>query len=135
MAFGLDDLVATGLKVLNKFVPDPEARAKAETELRAALLEWDKAQLEVNKAEAANPSIFVSGWRPFIGWVCGFAVAFQFVVVPFGKWTATLVGATELATGLDLAPKLDESLWQLLTAMLGLAGLRTYEKTKDVARV
>ena len=67
MSFGIDDAIAAGLKVLNKFVPDPEAREKAEVELRNSLQAWDKGQTDVNAVEAANPSVFVSGWRPFIG--------------------------------------------------------------------
>src|SRR3989337_147089 len=86
MALGIDTMIEAGLKVLNKFIPDPEARAKAEAELRGALLEWDKGQLAVNAVEAANPSIFVSGWRPFIGWVCGAAVAYNFIVYPLLLW-------------------------------------------------
>jgi len=132
--FGVGEAIAAGLKVLDKFVPDPEARAKAEAELRGALLEWDKGQLVVNAAEATHPSIFVSGWRPFIGWVCGAAVAYQFVVVPIGGWFLLAIGASAASLELQLAPKLDEQLWQLLTAMLGMAGLRTYEKFKEVAR-
>ena len=135
MALGIDTMIEAGLKVLNKFIPDPEARAKAEVELRSSLLEWDKGQLAVNAVEAANPSIFVSGWRPFIGWVCGCAVAYQFVVVPIGGWLLMAVGAPSASLTLQLAPKLDDQLWQLLTAMLGMAGLRTYEKYKEVARV
>ena len=129
MAFGIDDAIAAGLKVLNKFIPDPEARAKAESELRSSLLEWDKAQLAVNAVEAASSSLFVSGWRPFIGWVCGSALAYQFVIVPIGTWLALMVN-----WAIPEAPKLDKQLWELLTAMLGMAGLRSYEKIKDVAR-
>ena len=132
---GLDTIISEGMKVLNKFIPDPEARALAEKELRSSLLEWDKGQLAVNAVEAANPSIFVSGWRPFIGWVCGCAVAYQFVIVPIGGWLLMAVGAPSASLTLQLAPKLDDQLWQLLTAMLGMAGLRTYEKYKEVARV
>ena len=131
---GIDTMIEAGLKVLNKFVPDPEARALAEKELRSSLLEWDKEQLAVNAAEAVHPSIFVSGWRPFIGWVCGIAVAYQFVVVPIGGWFLLSIGASAASLELQLAPKLDDQLWQLLTAMLGMAGLRTYEKFKEVAR-
>ena|SRR3990172_3799303 len=129
MAFGIDDAIAVGLKVLNKFIPDPEARAKAESELRASLLEWDKGQLAVNAVEAANPSIFVSGWRPFIGWTCGIAIAYQFVIVPIGTWLAATASII-----VPEAPTLDAQLWELVTAMLGMAGLRTYEKFKDVTR-
>lgn len=129
MSFGIDDAVAAALQVLNKFVPDPEARAKAEAELRNSLLSWDKAQTDVNAVEAANSNIFVSGWRPFIGWTCGLALAYQYVLAPLVMWMA-------LTVGLKLAPppRLDDTLWQLVFAMLGMGGLRTLEKVKGVAR-
>lgn len=129
MSFGIDDAIAAGLKVLDKFVPDPEAKAKAESELRSALQQWDKNQTDVNAVEAASSSLFVAGWRPFIGWCCGAALAYQYVLTPLMMWLA-------LSAGLKLAtpPKLDETLWQLVFAMLGIGGLRTYEKIKGVAK-
>ena len=129
MAFGIDNLITAGLKVIDKFIPDPEAKIKAESELRAVLLEWDKGQLEINKVEAAHANIFVSGWRPFIGWTCGAAVAYQFVVVPWLTWVSAMMQIT-----VPVAPSLDDMLWQLLFALLGMGGLRTYEKVKGVAR-
>src|SRR3990172_5000589 len=129
MAFGIDDAIAAGLKVLNKFIPDPEFKAKAEAELGTSLLEWDKGQLEINKVEAAHSSIFVSGWRPFIGWTCGAAVAYQFVIVPWLTWISGMI-----AIVIPPAPSLDDMLWQLLFALLGMGGLRTFEKIKGVAR-
>ena len=86
MSFGIDDAIAAGLQVLNKFVPDPEARAKAEADLRNSLQAWDKAQTDVNAIEAANANVFVSGWRPFIGWTCGIALAYQYVAAPLVMW-------------------------------------------------
>ena len=129
MAFGIDDAIAAGLKVLDKFIPDPEAKAKAESELRGALLGIDKGQLAINAAEAASGSMFVGGWRPFIGWVCGAALAYTYLMVPLGMWIAD-------ATGFTMAPppKLDANLWELMLGMLGMGGLRTYEKMKGVAR-
>jgi hypothetical protein len=129
MSFGIDDAIAAGLKVLDKFVPDPEAKAKAESELRSSLQAWDKAQTDVNAVEAANANVFVSGWRPFIGWTCGLALAYQYVLAPLVMWAALTVGV-QLAT----PPKLDDMLWQLVFAMLGMGGLRTFEKIKGVAR-
>jgi hypothetical protein len=129
MAFGFDDAIAAALKVLDKFVPDPQAKAKAEAELRSSLQAWDKSQTDVNAVEAANPSVFVSGWRPFIGWVCGLALAYQYVAAPILMWLATTLGIT-----LASPPKLDDTLWQLVFAMLGIGGLRTFEKIKGVAR-
>lgn len=128
MAFGIDDAIATGLKILDKFVPDPAEKAKAEAELRDALIKWDQAQTEINKAEATNANIFVSGWRPWIGWVCGVALAYQYVMTPIVMWLAAI-----LLIDLPQPPKLDEALWQLMTGMLGIAGLRTFEKIKGVA--
>jgi hypothetical protein len=129
MSFGIDDAVAAALQVLNKFVPDPEAKAKFESELRNSLQLWDKGQTDVNAVEAANPNMFVSGWRPFIGWVCGLALAYQYVAAPLIMWLATSVGIK-----LAMFPKLDDTLWQLVFAMLGLGGMRTFEKLKGIAR-
>ena len=129
MSFGIDDAIAAGLKILDKFVPDPQARQNAENELRSSLQLWDKGQTDVNAVEAANANIFVSGWRPFIGWVCGAALAYQYVAAPLLIWVAT-----SLHIPLATPPKLDDTLWQLVFAMLGLGGMRTFEKIKGVSR-
>jgi len=129
MAFGIDDAIAAALKILDKFVPDPQARQTAESELRSSLQLWDKGQTDVNAVEAANPNVFVSGWRPFIGWVCGLALAYQYVAAPILMWLAAT-----LSIPLASPPKLDDTLWQLVFAMLGIGGLRTFEKLKGVAR-
>jgi len=81
------------------------------------------AQVELNKIEAAHRSIFVAGWRPFIGWVCGVALAENFVIFPIIKLF------TEQVPVMDT-----ESLMKLVIAMLGLGGLRTYEKLKGVSK-
>jgi hypothetical protein len=128
MAFGIDDAIAAGLKVIDKFVPDPAAKAKAEAELRADLLASDRAQMEVNKAEAQTGSLFIGGWRPAIGWVCAAAVAYTYLLVPVGMWLSFLVGKP-----IAKPPVLDANLWELMFAMLGLGGLRTFEKIKGVA--
>jgi hypothetical protein len=122
MAFGIDDAISAGLQIVNKFVPDPAAKAQAEAELRTSLQQWDAQQSETNKAEAQNPNLFVSGWRPAIGWVGASGLAYQYVVRPFA------VGA-----GWHDLPNLDSSLMELIMAMLGMGGLRTYEKVKGVA--
>ena len=129
MAFGIDDAIAAALKILDKFVPDPQARQTAESELRSSLQLWDKGQTDVNAVEAANSNVFVSGWRPFIGWVCGLALAYQYVAAPILMWLAATLGIP-----LASPPKLDDTLWQLVFAMLGIGGLRTFEKLKGVAR-
>lgn len=100
-----------------------ELKAQSEERLHLELL----AQAEINKVEAANESIFVAGWRPFIGWVSGVGVAWTFVFSPVVEWVSRLNGFTgkmpELETG---------QLMALVTAMLGVAGYRTFEKVKGV---
>lgn len=129
MAFGLDDAVAAGLQIINKFVPDPAQKTQAEAELRNALQQWDAAQSATNTAEAASADPFTSRWRPFIGWVCGSALAYQYVLAPIGVWFSQMIGHP-----VPTPPKLDDSLWQLMVGMLGFGGLRTYEKIKGVAK-
>ena len=121
MAFGLDDAINAGLQIVNKFIPDPAAAAQAEQELRASLQAWDSKQSDTNTAEASNPNLFVSGWRPAIGWVGAIGLLYQYLLRPIA------VGA-----GWHDLPALDQSLMELVTAMLGMAGLRTYEKTLGV---
>jgi hypothetical protein len=86
-------------------------------------------QIEVNRVEAGGASVFVAGWRPFVGWVCGSALAYSFIVQPF---LAFAVGV--FAWKLPPLPVLDGgSLLTILCGMLGLAGARTFEKVKGVA--
>ncbi len=113
---------------LERLFPDPAERQKQLQSLIDAAQAADAAQVEVNKIEAANSSLFVSGWRPFIGWVCGAAFAYQFVVAPLGLWIGFVVGHP-----IPAPPKLDDTLWQLVFAMLGMGGLRTFEKLRGVA--
>jgi hypothetical protein len=129
MAFGLDDAVAAGLKVLDKFIPDPAAKAKAEAELRSSLLEWDKAQTDINAVEAANPNVLVSGWRPFIGWTCAIALGFNYLT-PYAAWLTSML----FNTNITQPPRLDGSLMELVMALLGMAGLRSWEKYKGISK-
>lgn len=115
--------------VLNKFLPDPEQRAKAEAELTSALQGWDSSQSEINKTEAQSMNLFVAGWRPAIGWTCALALIYQYLLVPLAVW-----GSTWSGHDLPTPPRLDDVLWELLFGMLGMGGLRTFEKLKGVAR-
>jgi hypothetical protein len=128
--FGIDDAIAAGLKIVDKFIPDPVAKIEAEKALRADLVAWDKGQMAVNAVEAASQNVFVSGWRPAIGWVCAAALAYQYVVTPVAMWASQVTGHP-----LPLpAVRIDAQLWELTTAMLGMGGLRTFEKIKGVAK-
>ena len=120
--FGIGDAVAAGIKVLDKFVADPDAKIKAEAELRNALFALDAKQAEINTAEASNSNVFVSGWRPAIGWIGAGGLAYHFILRPI------FVGL-----GWTSLPTLDGMLFELIFAMLGFGGLRTYEKLKGVA--
>jgi hypothetical protein len=129
MAFGLDDAIGAALKVLDKFIPDPAAKAKAEDELRDALLQWDGAQSKINEVEAAHSAIFVAGWRPFVGWTCGAAFAYHYVIQPMLLFLAALFGKSITLPAFSM-----ESLLTVLLGLLGLGGLRTYEKHRGLAR-
>jgi hypothetical protein len=87
-------------------------------------------QLEINKVEAASSSLFIGGWRPAVGWVCVAALAYQFVLSPFIRFVAIIAMDTP-----PEFPVLDSSqLTPILIGMLGLGGLRTYEKINNVAK-
>lgn len=119
-------------EVLDRVIPDKAAADKAKLEMQAKILDAAQqgalAQIEVNKAEANSGSLFRGGWRPFIGWICGAALAYQFIVRPLLPWVLNLFGAN-----VPPMPGLDDMLWELVFAMLGLGTLRTYEKRQGVA--
>jgi len=118
--------------VLDKLIPDPAARNAFSLQLLSALQAADLSQLKVNEAEAQNPNVFVAGWRPFIGWICGAALFYQYLFFPLAVYVASFF-SEEAVTRLLNAPKLDDNLWQLLIGMLGLGALRSFEKVKGVA--
>ena len=140
MAFDpITGLLGIGGKLVDKLIPDPAAKAAANLELLklaqtgdlaalAAETDLAKGQLAVNQAEAASGNGFVGGWRPFIGWVCGTGLAFQFLVAPLGTWGAALAGHPVAVPDLDMS-----TLSTLLIGMLGLGGMRTLEKIQGVA--
>ena len=116
-------------KVLGAVLPDPATKAAAMTQLIGELGKLDQGQLEVNKAEAGHRSIFVAGWRPMIGWVCAFAVAYQYIILPFASWSAAV-----FALPMPPLPGLDDNLWELTMGLLGMGALRSFEKIKGVAK-
>ena len=116
-------------KVLGAVLPDPAAKAAAMTKLLGELGKLDQGQLEVNKAEAGHRSLFVAGWRPMIGWVCAFAVAYQYILLPLVSWVAAV-----FTLPMPPLPGLDGNLWELTMGLLGMGALRSFEKIKGVAR-
>lgn len=142
----LANLLSGGLfdfagKVLDKIFPDPAARAQAQMELvklqqtgelahLAAETDLAKGQMAINQVEAASSSLFVSGWRPFCGWVCGFGLAYATILQPFALFVAKLSGSVMAP------PEIDTMLLiTVLTGMLGLGVQRTYEKQKGITAV
>lgn len=119
--------------VLDRVIPDTAEAAKAKAEMEMRLIESANqaalAQVEVNKAEASSGSVFVGGWRPFIGWVCGAALAYQFIVSPLALWGCQIAGLS-----VPPPPSLDGMLWELIFGMLGFGSLRTVEKLKGVSK-
>ena len=111
--------------VIGKIWPDKSAQEQAQLAATVALVQ---SQLEVNKTEAASPSIFVAGWRPFIGWVCGAAFAWNWIGLPVAKAGFALAGVA-----LDIAPASLTEMMPVLLGLLGLGALRTTEKIKGVA--
>ena len=126
----------TGIKdILGMFFPDKteEEKAKIAQAFQLAQLQADadKAQITANTAEAGNVSTFVSGWRPFIGWVCGGACAWNWIGISVVK-AACVVFAYKLAVPLEPASLTE--MMPVLLGLLGLGGLRTIEKIQGVAR-
>jgi hypothetical protein len=121
-----------GNTLITRIFPDPAQAANAKLELiklqQSGELASMTAQTDINKTEASNPSLFVSGWRPAIGWVCALALAYQYLIRPLSGTIAGIAGAV-----IPPLPGLDDNLWQLMMGMLGMGGLRTYEKTQGVA--
>ena len=125
-------LLSVGSQLIDRFFPDPEKKAAAELELfkmaQAGDLQKITAQLEINAREAAHPSILVAGWRPAVGWVCGFGLLYQAVLHNILNWIALMYAVPPL-------PPIDSDLLiYILGAMLGIAGLRTYEKKSGVTK-
>lgn len=117
-----------------RFIPDKNERARAkeqfESQMLIAMTGLVQGQLEINKAQAQHSSVFVAGARPAIMWICGAGIGWNFVIKPIVMWVAFIFGAD-----LTDAPELDTSeLTTILLGMLGLGGLRTYEKRLGVAR-
>lgn len=128
----LAPILEVGKTLIDRFFPDKEAARAAEAEfLKLAMdgeLKQTIAQLEINAREAMHPSIWVAGWRPFFGWVGGTAFAYVGVLQPLLSWIASV-------NQWPAPPDIDtEFLWVVVSGLLGIGGLRTYEKTKNVAK-
>ena len=114
--------------VVDRLIPDKNAQAEAKVKLAtlAAQGELDQmaGQLKINMEEAKNPSLFVSGWRPAIGWLCGLILANNYIILPYA----------DQIPGFDPVQLDGATIMPIVLGMLGIGGARTYEKMKGVAR-
>jgi hypothetical protein len=115
---------------IDSLVTSDEERAAADLLKMKVMQEPGKLQVELNKIEASHRSVFVAGWRPFIGWICGFGLGYVWVVRPLIMDIVTMVGS-EAPTW---APMNTDNMIDLVIALLGLGGLRTYEKLNGRAK-
>lgn len=127
VAQGAGEVVKQGLagvgKILDGLITNQEEKGKID-------IAFNKLQTKINEIEAASKSLFVSGWRPFIGWVCGFGLGFNFVIRPIMNYVLLV-----FYTNVPLMESLDTgTLLTLITGMLGFGALRTYEKKKKISR-
>lgn len=144
------DPVSSILEIANSAIkriwPDPEKQAEEQRKLAEIAQKGDleelqsrvkliTAQLDVNKAEAQHKSIFVAGWRPWIGWVGGVAMAYQFVLYPLLLWVWALWGPVHGdGTPIEPPPVINtDALWTVITGMLGIGAMRSFDKSKGIA--
>jgi hypothetical protein len=129
----IDKLIGPVTGLLDKFIPDADTKAKLAHEVATMAeehaQELAKGQMEINAVEAANSNVFVSGWRPFIGWTCGLGMFGNFITIPFSNFVLALFGIDII---IPLVPL--ETMMPVLMGMLGLGAMRTYEKKSGVSK-
>ena len=129
----LNALIGPVAGLLDKFIPDAGEKMAIAHELSTMAekhaQELAKGQLEVNKVEAASKSLFVAGWRPFIGWVCGLGFLSNFILIPMSNFGLALAKIPVVVPMIDTA-----QMMPVLLGMLGLGGMRTVEKLNKVSR-
>lgn len=136
---GIGSILDFGRTIIERFVPDPAMKLKATQDMYDAQQRGEiakmaaetglvMAQIDVNKIEAANPTLFVSGWRPAVGWVCVIGLLYSFLGQPLLEWATPALNLASAPPKLDMG-----TLITLLGGMLGLGTLRTVEKMNNVA--
>ena len=129
----LQNLIGPATQLLDKFIEDKDQKMALAHEISTMAerhaQELAKGQLEVNKTEAAHKSLFVAGWRPAIGWICGLGMASNFLLIPVANFVLALTGSAIVVPLLDTG-----EMMPVLMGMLGLGAMRTYEKKQGVQR-
>jgi hypothetical protein len=125
----IDKLIEPVSHILDKFIADKDLKLKLQHELNQELHKANMAQIEVNKVEAQHRTVFVAGWRPFTGWICASALAYHFIIEPILIFALATQNIQLTLPTFDMG-----SLLTVLMGMLGLGGLRTYEKAKGITK-
>jgi len=124
-----DSVIGVAGKILDKFVEDKDLKTKLNAELKTQLVSLDLAQAQANIEQAKHPSIFIAGARPAIMWICAFGLGWQFVFLPVAIWYMTISGQAVILPDIET-----EGLMSLTLALLGLGGMRTFEKKNGTHR-
>ena len=125
----IKELINPVSKILDKFVVDKDLKVKLEHEIKTEIQRANLAQIEVNKVEAQHRSVFVAGWRPFIGWTCAVAMAYHFIMQPIIIFALSANGIAYDLPEFDMA-----SLMTVVLGILGLGGMRSFEKYKGITK-
>jgi len=123
----IDKLIEPVSDIIGKFVADKDLKVRLDHELSTLFHQANLAQIELLKEDAKSSNWFQNSWRPFVGWICGISMMYHFILSPL---LATILTATGYVV--DLPDFEFSQLSTILMAMLGMSGLRSYEKTKGV---
>ena len=124
-----ESIIGVAGKVLDKFVEDKDLKRKLNAELKSQIISLDLAQAQTNLEQAKHSSIFVAGARPAIMWICAFGLGWQFVFQPVAVWIFAASGSNILLPIFET-----EGLMPLTLSLLGLGGMRSFEKFKGIQR-
>jgi len=125
----VESVVGVAGKVLDKFVEDKDLKTKLNAELKSQIISLDLAQAQTNLEQAKHSSIFIAGARPAIMWICAFGLGWQFVFQPVAAWIIIVSGSEMMLPVFET-----EGLMPLTLSLLGLGGMRSFEKFKGIQR-
>ena len=124
-----ESVIGVAGKVLDKFVEDKDLKTKLSHELKSQIVSLDLAQAQTNLEQAKHSSVFIAGARPAIMWICAFGLGWQFVFQPVAAWIIMVSGSEMMLPIFET-----EGLMPLTSSLLGLGGMRSFEKFKGIQR-